>query len=305
MKHIIQQFLFSIFLVSSITIYGQTDSLETETAFMNCFYEALPDKGVKFKLVLKKAEQKLIDAKFLQNGNGESYVELYKNLENAYSDDLQDLGVVRYMEEVSEIINAASNGECMENVFNSSKFQDSKLSKFIQLTQSFRGSNDGASDLVNKIFSIIDAKDFEHEYYKMTTFTMIEAMNYVEFDRSLPEETKQQEMTSEEVARALKIEVQPEEVVMINDKKVALENVQKTIKEYLQKYTSEAIIAVKTNPDTSYGFYIQVQNIMVSAYDELRDELAKEKFNRSFDVLMPAQQKEIEKVYPMKIRDMK
>ena len=134
---------------------------------------------------------------------------------------------------------------------------------------------------------------------------MIEAMNYVDIDRSLPEQTKQEKMTSEEAARALKIEVQPEEVLIINDKKVALENVQKTIKEYLQKYTSEAIIAVKTNPDTSYGFYIQVQNIMVSAYDELRDELAKEKFNRSFDVLMPAQQKEIEKVYPMKIRDMK
>lgn len=67
--------------------------------------------------------------------------------------------------------------------------------------------------------------------------------------------------------------------------------------------TKDHVISVQTDRSTSYGVYFQVQDIIVAAYNELRDELAKEKFSYKYEFLTKEQQDAIREVYPQKISE--
>lgn len=65
----------------------------------------------------------------------------------------------------------------------------------------------------------------------------------------------------------------------------------------------KAIISLQNDRGTEYMTYIQVQNELAAAYNELRNEKALMKFGESFVNLNKTQQKEIRKMYPQKISE--
>ncbi len=67
--------------------------------------------------------------------------------------------------------------------------------------------------------------------------------------------------------------------------------------------TKNHVISLQNDRGTSYAAYINVQNELVSAYNELRNELSKAKFAKNFDDLDSEQQKAIQKIYPQKISE--
>ncbi len=69
------------------------------------------------------------------------------------------------------------------------------------------------------------------------------------------------------------------------------------------EYTKDHVISVMNDVDTQYQAYIDVQNELVAAYNELREELAKDKFGKSFEELDETQRKVIQDVYPQKISE--
>ena len=54
---------------------------------------------------------------------------------------------------------------------------------------------------------------------------------------------------------------------------------------------------------SSYKAYLAVQNELVAAYNELRDELAQEKWGKDYAALDEDQQKAIRDIYPQKISE--
>ncbi len=67
--------------------------------------------------------------------------------------------------------------------------------------------------------------------------------------------------------------------------------------------TKNHVISVQTDRGTPYDVYFQVQNELVGAYNELRDELSKAKFGRPYEVLNNEQQVAIRAYYPQKISE--
>lgn len=67
--------------------------------------------------------------------------------------------------------------------------------------------------------------------------------------------------------------------------------------------TKNHVISLQNDRGTSYSAYINVQNELVAAYNELRNELAKAKFAKNYDDLDAEQQKAIQKIYPQKISE--
>ena len=63
------------------------------------------------------------------------------------------------------------------------------------------------------------------------------------------------------------------------------------------------VISLQNDRGSSYQAYISVQNELVAAYNELRDELAKEKWQRPYAELNDKQQKAIREVYPQRISE--
>lgn len=70
---------------------------------------------------------------------------------------------------------------------------------------------------------------------------------------------------------------------------------------------SKQVISLQNDNGTSYDIYIQVQNELVAAYRELRNELAERKFGKSFDALVEANEEDkvdaIRAFYPQRISE--
>jgi biopolymer transport protein ExbD len=67
--------------------------------------------------------------------------------------------------------------------------------------------------------------------------------------------------------------------------------------------TDKHIISVQTDRGTPYNAYFQVQNELVAAYNELRNELAKQKFGREFQYLKDDEKAAVRAYYPQQISE--
>jgi len=63
------------------------------------------------------------------------------------------------------------------------------------------------------------------------------------------------------------------------------------------------VISLRNDFGTTYGAYVQVQNELVAAINELRDEKAMQKWSKKYLELNEAQQDAIKMIYPQKISE--
>lgn len=66
---------------------------------------------------------------------------------------------------------------------------------------------------------------------------------------------------------------------------------------------SKGVISLLSDKGTQYQAYLQVQNELQAAYNELRDELAKTKFHHSYADCSDEEQDAIKKIYPQRISE--
>ncbi len=66
---------------------------------------------------------------------------------------------------------------------------------------------------------------------------------------------------------------------------------------------SQGVISLQNDRGTSYNKYIMVQNELTRAFNEVRDELAIQKFGRSFGELDEKEREAITKAVPLKISE--
>ena len=66
---------------------------------------------------------------------------------------------------------------------------------------------------------------------------------------------------------------------------------------------SKGVISLQNDRSTSYKMYMIVQNELIAAYDELRNELSSTKFGKKYADLNEDEQKAVQKVYPLRISE--
>jgi biopolymer transport protein ExbD len=73
---------------------------------------------------------------------------------------------------------------------------------------------------------------------------------------------------------------------------------------FFGKYpVSKGIISLQNDRGTSYNMYIKVQNELIAAYNELRDQLAMQKFGKKYSELDKDRAEAIQKIYPQVISE--
>lgn len=113
--------------------------------------------------------------------------------------------------------------------------------------------------------------------------------------------------------------------LMVNGEITQLKNLREKAKEFIKNTTNDPnlpelvpmevpyfgeynvtknhVISLQNDRTTRYDVYIEVQNELVAAYNELRNELAKKKFGKLYGELDEDQQKAIQMIYPQKISE--
>ncbi|MBT3385814.1 MAG: biopolymer transporter ExbD [Prolixibacteraceae bacterium] len=66
---------------------------------------------------------------------------------------------------------------------------------------------------------------------------------------------------------------------------------------------TKGVISLRNDLDTKYGTYLAVQNELVAAINELREELSNTKFGKSYGQLEDDQKRAIRTIYPSKISE--
>ena len=67
--------------------------------------------------------------------------------------------------------------------------------------------------------------------------------------------------------------------------------------------TKNHVISLQNDRGTSYQTYIDVQNELAAAYNELRDDISKKKFGKAFMELNEEEQDAVKTIYPQKISE--
>ena len=67
--------------------------------------------------------------------------------------------------------------------------------------------------------------------------------------------------------------------------------------------TKNHVVSLRCDRGSSYKAYLSVQNELVAAYNELRDELAQEEWQKNYASLDEEQQKSIREIYPQKLSE--
>ena len=69
------------------------------------------------------------------------------------------------------------------------------------------------------------------------------------------------------------------------------------------RVTKDHVISLQNDNTTSYKAYIAVQNELVKAYMELREEAARRYFNKPYEELLTSEKELINEVYPQRISE--
>lgn len=140
-----------------------------------------------------------------------------------------------------------------------------------------------------------------------------------------PEDEQMQKQLDVKERNILYVRVSKDNLLMIGDDYVSLDEVKERAKEFIANkenrpdlpeknpkkisllgtcmVTDKHVISVQTDRNTSYWVYFEVQDRIVAAYNELRDELAREKFGYGYKVCSPEQQEAVREYYPQKISE--
>ena len=132
--------------------------------------------------------------------------------------------------------------------------------------------------------------------------------------RKLPvlDDTQQPEDMQGNARNIYEVYVNKKDKLLVEDEEMGIEDLRSGAKEFLNNNGKDprlsdspekAIISLVNSRGTSYEMYIAVQNELTAAYNELRDDEAIRKYSLNYTELPKDKQKEIRKMYPMKISE--
>ncbi len=70
-----------------------------------------------------------------------------------------------------------------------------------------------------------------------------------------------------------------------------------------EEICKQAVISLQNDNGTTYQKYIEVQNELIRAYNELRDDFARKEYGKGYKELSDEQSKAVRKVYPQVISE--
>ncbi len=140
-----------------------------------------------------------------------------------------------------------------------------------------------------------------------------------------PQENQQKTDAKLKERNVLQVFVNFQDQLMVGDEYLSVDQIRAKAKEFIanpsndeklpekiaeevpffgtQMITKNHVISLRCDRGTSYKVYIAVQNELVAAYNELRNELAQAKWQKNYADLTEEQQEAVRKIYPQVISE--
>jgi len=295
-----------VIALSSSLLLGQDDRLEVN--FMNCVYEHCEDNGQEIKSTIKSYEQLLVDEGILRDATGDAYVALFEKMIKANEIDFAPSktfqAAIRELEEPQE-----GYRECqLELMTNSGQYIDKsqRLSTVLDSLRNSAGYN--PASFATGVLNTLDATDFELEFYKLSMLIMIESISFDNNSglmRQIPPPPPPSDQEDFSAIKILNVHLNHRDRIYIGEAQISLEELTELVHAFVAQNRSQARISLKVAREASYEKYNEVQNTIVAAIEQLREDYALKTYSKSFDVLAEEEQIIVKMMFPIKISERK
>lgn len=124
--------------------------------------------------------------------------------------------------------------------------------------------------------------------------------------RILPPINKEQKEVKKDIERSniLQVELHKDGTLTIDDKTIKTNELRGRVREFVSTADREQyVIAVKTSREAQYQRYFDVQNEILAAYRELREQRAQQLFHHPLSQCTQEQRDSIKAYYPQRIAE--
>lgn len=327
MKYIL---IFTLSIFTFNFCFGQDYSIESK--HFDCFVKTATELGIDLKKELSDFEKYLINTGVLADKSGESYYKIYEiiketgNIDFVFQYSLFD-SIKSNLDnnEFSDL-----NSDWLRVIEKSQETESFKRSKLFQLKIGIDSINDidnnNLREIAVVILRILSPKDFEHNYYKLTTLLMLTTAQDKDLGliRILPPPENNEKLSIDKRNTLFVYVTTDNDSVKLNNKKVSIEDLTEIVERYIISdskdttmpelipkhidligdcFQSRLTILLQNDRETKYYTYKSVQDKLNDAFIKARNDKAMEFFKLEFDKLSIEQQNSIRKLVPLRISE--
>lgn len=124
--------------------------------------------------------------------------------------------------------------------------------------------------------------------------------------RQLPSpepQKKEQQQTVVDKANLMELRLTAGDTLLVNDKPMKVSQLKEETIRFVHRLGKKHLISIESDRDADYNLYFQMQNQLMEAYSQLRNETAQKKYHRNYALLNNDQKEQVRNICPQRITE--
>ena len=124
--------------------------------------------------------------------------------------------------------------------------------------------------------------------------------------RQLPSpepQKKEQQQTVVDKANLMELRLTAGDTLLVNGKPMQVSQLKEETIRFVHRLGKKHLISIESDRDADYNLYFQMQNQLMEAYSQLRNETAQKKYHRDYALLNNGQKEQVRNICPQRITE--
>ena len=124
--------------------------------------------------------------------------------------------------------------------------------------------------------------------------------------RQLPSpepQMKEQQQSVVDKANLMALRLTAGDTLLVNGKPVQVSQLKEETIRFVHRLGKKHLISIESDRDADYNLYFQMQNQLMEAYSQLRNETAQKKYHRDYSLLNNDQKEQVRNICPQRITE--
>lgn len=124
--------------------------------------------------------------------------------------------------------------------------------------------------------------------------------------RQLPSpepQKKEQQQSVVDKAKLMELRLTAGDTLLVNGKPMQVSLLKEETIRFVHRLGKKHLISIESDRDADYNLYFQMQNQLMEAYSQLRNETAQKKYHRDYALLNNDQKEQVRNICPQRITE--
>lgn len=118
-----------------------------------------------------------------------------------------------------------------------------------------------------------------------------------------PDPQKKEQQTVVDKANLMELRMTAGDTLLVNGKPMQVSLLKEETIRFVHRLGKKHLISIESDRDADYNLYFQMQNQLMEAYSQLRNETAQKKYHRDYALLNNDQKEQVRNICPQRITE--